>query len=141
MPPILLAHPFSSYCQTVLIALYENETPFTFRTLDRSDPAAFAELEALWPLKRFPLLVDAGRPIAEATIIIEHLELKYPGPVRLIPDDPTAALEVRFIDRFFDNYMQAPLQKIVSDSLCHERERDEGRGRGPRHARSRLWLA
>jgi glutathione S-transferase len=57
---------------------------------------------ALWPLKRFPLLLDQGRPVAEATIIIEHLGLHHPGPVRLIPDDPAAALEVRFIDRFFD---------------------------------------
>jgi glutathione S-transferase len=24
----LYAHPFSSYCQKVLIALYENDTPF-----------------------------------------------------------------------------------------------------------------
>ena len=31
----LYAHPFSSYCQKVLIALYENDTPFEFRMLDR----------------------------------------------------------------------------------------------------------
>src|SRR5580704_1746599 len=71
MPPILFAHPFSTYCHKVLIALYENATPFTFRMLDRADPSTFAEFEALWPLKRFPLLLDEGRPIAETTIIIE----------------------------------------------------------------------
>jgi glutathione S-transferase len=71
MSLILFAHPFASYCQKALIALYENGTPFTFRMLDKSDPSTFAEFEALWPLKQFPLLLDEGRPIAEATIIIE----------------------------------------------------------------------
>lgn len=124
MPPILFAHPFASYCQKVLIALYENATPFTYRMLDRADPSAFAEFETLWPLKRFPLLLDDGRPIAEATIIIEHLALYYPGPVRLVPDDPAEALNVRFTDRFFDNYVHTPLQKIVSDSLRDPASRD-----------------
>jgi len=124
MPPILFAHPFASYCQKVLIALYENATPFTYRMLDRADPSTFAEFETLWPLKRFPLLLDDGRPIAEATIIIEHLALHYPGPVRLVPDDPAEALNVRFIDRFFDNYVHTPLQKIVSDSLRDSASRD-----------------
>ncbi len=30
------AHPFSSYCQKVLIALYENDTPFDYLKLDPS---------------------------------------------------------------------------------------------------------
>src|SRR4029077_18565008 len=85
MPLMLFAHPFASYCQKALIALYENATPFSFRMLDKSDPSTFAEFEALWPMKRFPLLLDEGRPVAEATIIIEHLGLHHPGPVRLIP--------------------------------------------------------
>jgi glutathione S-transferase len=124
MPPALFAHPFSSYCQKVLVALYENGTPFTFRLLDRDDPATLAEFEALWPLRRFPLLVEAGRPIAEATIIIEHLALHHPGPVRLIPEDPAAALEARFVDRFFDNYVQTPQQKIVFDAMREAGQRD-----------------
>jgi glutathione S-transferase len=124
MSLILFAHPFASYCQKALIALYENGAPFTFRMLDKSDPSTFAEFEALWPLKRFALLLDDGRPIAEATIIIEHLGVHHPGPVRLIPDDPAAALEVRFIDRFFDNYIQSPMQKIVSDAKRDADKRD-----------------
>ena len=67
MPPILFAHPFSSHCQKVLVALYENATAFTFRMLDHADTATFAEFAELWPLKRFPLLLDDGRPIVEAT--------------------------------------------------------------------------
>jgi glutathione S-transferase len=123
--PTLFAHPFASYCQKALIALYENETPFTYRMLDQSDPATFAEFAALWPLKRFPMLLDGGRPIAEATIIIEHLALRHPGPARLIPDDPDAALEARFMDRFFDNYVHAPLQAIVSDALRDPGDHDQ----------------
>ena len=73
----LYAHPFSSYCQKALIALYENATPFTLRMLAPEDPAATAELEAIWPLKRFPVLVDDGQTIPEATIIIEHLGLHH----------------------------------------------------------------
>ena len=138
MPPDLFAHPFASYCQKVLIALYENGTPFTFRMLDKSDPATFAEFEALWPLKRFPLLVDGGRPIAEATIIIEHLGLHHPGPVRLIPDDPAAALEVGFLDRFFDNYVHTPMQTIVADALRGAGARD---AKGVADARAMLETA
>ena len=95
VPLTLFAHPFSSYCQKVLVALYENDLPFDFRMLDQSDPATLAEFEALWPLKRFPLLVDGRRVVAESSIIIEHLQIHHPGPVRLIPDDPEAAIEVR----------------------------------------------
>ena len=138
MALILFAHPFSSYCQKVLIALYENRTPFTFRMLDKADPGTFEEFEALWPLKRFPLLLDEGCPIAEATIIIEHLGLHHPGPVRLIPEDPAAALEVRFIDRFFDNYVHTPLQTIVSDALRGAGARD---AKGAAEARAMLETA
>lgn len=125
MPPMLFAHPFSSYCQKALIALYENGTPFTYRKLDGSDPDAYAELTALWPIKKFPLLVDGGRPLAEATIIIEYLEAHHRGPVRLIPEDQAAAVEARFMDRFFDNYVHTPLQKVVGDSLRQPGKRDE----------------
>src|SRR3546814_75969 len=120
----LYAHPFSSYCQKVLIALYENDTPFDFRMLGPDDETATAELAALWPLKRFPVLTEDGRTIIEATIIIEHLGLYHPGPVRLIPEDARAALDVRMMDRFFDNYVMTPQQKIVFDSIRPVDERD-----------------
>jgi glutathione S-transferase len=120
----LYAHPFSSYCQKVLIALYENATPFEFRMLEPEGGEAVAELAALWPLKRFPVLVDAGRTVMEASIIIEHLGLHHPGPVRLIPEDPRAALPVRMMDRVFDNYVATPMQKIVVDSIRAEADRD-----------------
>ena len=138
MSLVLFAHPFSSYCQKALIALYENATPFALRRLDPDDPASFAELAALWPIKKFPLLVDGGWPVAEATVIIEHLQRQHRGPVRLIPDDPMVALDVRFMDRFFDNYVQTPMQKIVGDARRAASERDP---RGVADARGLLDAA
>jgi glutathione S-transferase len=105
----LYGHPFSSYCQKVLIALYENGTPFEFRILAPGDQQAAAELAALWPFKKMPVLVDGDRTVVETSIIIEHLGLRYPGPVRLIPGDAQAALEVRMMDRFFDLYVMTPM--------------------------------
>ena len=118
----LYAPPFSSYCQKALIALYENATPFAYRML--GDAAAMAELEALWPMKRFPVLLDGDRTVMEATIIIEHLALHHPGSVRLIPADAKAALEVRAMDRLFDNYVMTPQQKIVFDAIRKPENRD-----------------
>jgi glutathione S-transferase len=118
----LYAHPFSSYCQKVLIALYENDTAFELRLL--GDEAVAAEHAALWPLKRMPVLVDAGRTIAEASVIVEHLDLHHPGPVRLIPEDPRVALDVRMMDRCFDNYVMTPMQKIVADRIRAPEHRD-----------------
>jgi glutathione S-transferase len=124
MKPVLYAHPFASYCWKVLVALYENHTAFTYRSLGPEDPQAATELEALWPLKKFPVLVDEGRPVIESSVIIEYLTLRYPGPVRLIPAKPEAALEVRFLDRYFDNYIMTPMSKIVTNQLRPEDRRD-----------------
>jgi glutathione S-transferase len=120
----LYAHPFSSYCQKALVALYENATPFEFRMLAPDDAQAMAELEALWPFKHFPVLVDGDCTVAESSVIIEYLQIHHPGPVRLIPDAAAAALGVRFMDRFFDLYVSTPQAKIVSDSLRSEENRD-----------------
>src|SRR5262245_55050034 len=115
MTLVLHGHPFSSYTQKVLIALYENATPFTWRVLD--GPAAFEELASLWPIGLMPVLVDDATPIAESSIIIEHLALNHAGGVRLIPADPRMALKVRLLDRFLDLYVMTPMQKIVGDRL------------------------
>ena len=101
MPLALYGHPFSSYTQKVLVALYENDTPFEFRCLGPDTPQHAAQWLQRWPLRKFPLLVDGERNVVETSIIIEYLHLAHPGPVRLLPDDPLAALDVRFMDRFF----------------------------------------
>jgi glutathione S-transferase len=108
----LYAHPFSSYSQKVLIALWENETPFAYKLVGE-EPGVSEEHRALWPFAKFPTLVDDGRTVAETTIIIEHLGLHHAGPVALLPCDPAAALEVRFLDRVFDNYVMTPVQRAV----------------------------
>src|SRR3954470_11349179 len=117
----LYAHPFSSYSQKALIALYENATPFEYRNLE--DPSANAELAALWPLKRFPVLVDGSHTILESTTIIEHLQIHHPGPIRLISEGD-AGVEGRMLDRIFDNYVMTPMQKIVLNALRPEPDRD-----------------
>ena len=120
----LFAHPFSSYCQKALIAFYENDTPFTFRMLSPDEAANGEEFAKLWPIKRFPILVEDGRTILEATSIIEYLQARHPGPVRLIPDDLEAAVEVRMLDRVFDNYVMTPQGKCVFDAIRPEADRD-----------------
>ena len=124
MPLSLYAHPFSSYCQKVLIALYENGTPFELKMLAPETPENFGELARLWPLKKFPVLVDGATTVLEASVIIEHLVLYYPGSARLVPDDPKAALAVRMMDRVFDNYVMTPMQRIVGNQLRPENQRD-----------------
>lgn len=126
---ILHAHPFSSYVQKVTIAFYETGTPFEWRMLE--GPADFEALKQLWPIGLMPLLEDGETTLAESSIIIEHV-----AP-RLIP-----SLEVRFLDRFFDNYVMTPMQKIVGDFLRPQTERD---ARGVADAKARLdvsygWL-
>ena len=119
----LYGHPFSSYCQKVLIALHENGTPFELRLL-AGDDAVAAEHRKLWPLQRMPVLLDGGRAVVESSIIVEHLDLQHPGPVRLLPEDRRAALEVRMLDRFFDGYLMTPMQKIVLDAIRAVPDRD-----------------
>ncbi|HUP90939.1 MAG TPA: glutathione S-transferase family protein [Solimonas sp.] len=117
MSLVLYGHAFSSYTQKVLIALYENRTPFEFRGLGPDTPQHSAEWLSRWPLGKFPLLVDGERSVVETSIIIEYLQLAHPGPVRLLPADPMAALEVRFLDRFFDLHVMSPMQRAVGGAL------------------------
>jgi glutathione S-transferase len=120
----LYAHPFSSYSQKTLIALYENATPFEFKMLEPETPQNFEALKKLWPIGKFPVLHDNGVVIFEATSIIEHLALRHPGPVRLIPADPLLALDVRMMDRVFDNYVMTPMNWIVQDARRSPDARD-----------------
>ncbi|KPN91392.1 glutathione S-transferase family protein [Pseudomonas nunensis] len=119
MPLTLYYHPLSSYCHKVLIALYENGHEFEKRIVDLASEADRAELQARWPIGKFPVVHDhtRERDVPESTIIIEYLNRFYPGPQPLVPEDWEAALEVRLWDRFFDLYVQGPMQRIVADRL------------------------
>ncbi len=112
----LHSHPLSSYGQKVLIALYENETPFTPRLVNLGDPESAGAFKSAGKL---PVLQDDahGRTIPESTIIVEYLDRYYPGRLKFVPNDPDRAWLVRLADRFFDLHMQGPMQKIVSDRL------------------------
>jgi len=122
MPLGLYAHPFAAYCWKVLIALYENATPFGYRVVE--DAAGWAELESLWPIKKFPLLKDGKAAIIESSIIVEYLMLHHPGATRMIPVNDDAALHVRFMDRVFDNYVMTPMNTLVIDRMRSQNERD-----------------
>jgi glutathione S-transferase len=136
----LYMHPFASFCQKVLIALYENDTPFTPRSIDLGNPAERALLTELWPIGRFPVLRDdkLEKTIPESTIIIEHLARHYPGKIALVPHDADRAAETRAKDRFFDIYIDEPMQKIVTDRIRPSGKNDP---HGVEHARSLLQTA
>ncbi|CAM3574742.1 Glutathione S-transferase [Bordetella sputigena] len=120
----LYFHPFSSYCQKVLVALYDLGLGFERNVIEGADSPAGRRLAALWPMQRFPVLVDGDRTVIESSCIIEYLDLYHAGASRMIPHDPKAALETRFMDRFFDNYVATPQMQIVFNALRPEGSRD-----------------
>jgi glutathione S-transferase len=119
MSLMLYLHPLSSFCQKVLVALYENDTPFEPQIVKLLDPGESAAFKKIWPIGKFPVLRDEARDrmIPESSIIIEYLQQHYPGKTRFIPADPELARRTRFQDRFFDLHVNMPMQKIVTDRL------------------------
>ncbi|AIC27657.1 glutathione S-transferase protein [Rhizobium etli bv. mimosae str. IE4771] len=138
MSLVLYGHPLASFCHKVLIALYENDTPFENRLVDLSDETSRADLFRFWPIGKMPLLRDEARDstIPETSIIIEYLDHYYPGPAPLLPQEIDRALQVRLWDRFFDHYIQVPMQTLVSN-----RRRPEGKADEIEIAASRETLA
>lgn len=118
MALIVHAHPLSSYCWKVLLALYEKGTDFELRHLDLGDETAAAAFRTLWPIGKMPVLADGGRTVVESSVIIDYLDLHHPGRARMVPADAEAALEARLLDRVFDNYVMTPMQKIVFNRFC-----------------------
>lgn len=111
----LYYHPLSSYCWKALLGLYEHGTEFEPVVIDLGDRKAKAAFQQVWPLGKFPVLQVGERVIPESSVIVEYL-----GP-RLLAGD---ALEIRLWDRFFDNYVQTPMQRIVSDTFRVDHARD-----------------
>ena len=140
MALVLYFHPLASFCHKVLIALYENETPFSGEVVNLGDRNACATFLNLWPLGKIPVLRDEDREqtIPETTIIIEHLEQHYPGAHPLLPSEQNERLDARLWDRFFDLYVQVPMSKIVTDRLRADGEHDP---RGVADAKSSLSTA
>ena len=115
----LYFHPLSSFCQKALVALYENDTPFEPLIVDLFDAKSSAALKAIWPIGRFPVLRDEAndRTVPESSIIIEYLDQHYPGRTQLVPTDAELARQMRLQDRFYDLYVNVPMQKVVTDKL------------------------
>lgn len=115
----LYEHPLSSYAHKAKTGFYEKGVAFESKLLDGSDPVA-REFAALSPLGKFPILTDGDRVVFESTAIIEYLDVRFPDTPRLIPADPMTAVEARMWDRFFDNYLQTPFQRIVGKAIGRE---------------------
>ena len=115
----LYFHPLSSFCQKALTALYENGTPFEPVIVDLFNEASAAAFKKIWPIGKFPVLRDEARDrtVPESSIIIEYLAQHYPGPSQLVPADAELARQTRLRDRFFDLYVNVPMQKVVTDKL------------------------
>ncbi len=140
MALVLHFHPLSSFCWKVLIALYENGTPFTPKLVNLGDEADRAEFLKLWPVGKFPVLQDTARnhDVAESSIIIEYLDQHFSAKTRFIPADAELARVVRFHDRFFDLHIHHLMQKIVGDRL---RPADRKDPHGVEDARTRMTTA
>ena len=140
MPLTLHFHPLASYCWKALIALYENDTPFTPNLVDLGNPAERAALVKLWGIGKFPALRDDARneTVPESSIIVEYLDRNYGGRTRFLPDDPARALQTRLRDRFYDLYVHLPMQKIMLDRL---RPADKKDPQGVEEARAQLLIS
>ena len=122
----LYFHPLSSFCQKVLVALYENETPFVPHVVDLGEEASSAPLRKLWPVAKIPVLRDEARDwtVPESSTIIEYLAQHYPGRTKLVSGDPDVARQTRFLDRFYDLHVNVPMAKVVTDRLRLEGQHD-----------------
>jgi glutathione S-transferase len=122
----LYYHPLSSFCQKVLIALYENDIPFDGELADVVSAEGRAAFVKIWPIVKFPVLRDeaTGRIVPESSIIIEYLQHHAPCKTAVVPADPDRAHEVRLWDRFFDLHVNTPMQKVMSDRRRPEGKRD-----------------
>jgi glutathione S-transferase len=118
----LYIHPLASFCHKVMIALEEAQLAYRAVTVDLADPQSARAVFEHWPVGKIPLLHDAarGRYVAETTIILEYLAQHYAAMRPLWPHDAETLLEARLWDRFFDLYIQQPMQKIVIDRIRPE---------------------
>lgn len=122
----LYYHPLASFCWKVLIALYENQTPFDSEIVNLGDKQSSARFFELWPVGKMPVLRDDARDrtVPETTIILEYLDRHYPGAQKLLPESEDQRLDARLWDRFFDLYVHQPMQRIVAQQVRAEAQRD-----------------
>ncbi len=138
----LYGHPFASFVWKPLIALYEREVSFEFKMVDAEHPENQARIAELSPTGQFPALVDGDNQLTQSSVVIEYLDLFHGNELSMVPSDPREALEARMMADVFDDYVHAPMQRIVGDALRDKAESDE---RGVSEARAALercydWL-
>jgi glutathione S-transferase len=117
MSLILWSHPYAAYGQKAAIACHELGLPFELKLVDGS-PGVMEAFAAVSPFAKMPVLIDeaAGRTVFESSIVIEYLD-RLAGGGKLIPADPDAALEARFMDRVIDTYVGGNMNRIVFNRL------------------------
>ncbi len=113
----IYGHPFASFYWKVLIALYERSVPFEFRMVDATHPENLAAVRRFAPTGQFPVLVDGDRTVIESAAIIEYLDLHHGEAPSMVPTDRRAAIEARQMDGVFDDYVMAPLTRMVLNAL------------------------
>ncbi len=112
-------HPLSSFCWKVLIGLYENDTPFEKRAVNLGDEGERAAFYSLWPIGKFPVIVNAerGEIVPESTPILDYLDLYFPGPTRFVSADPDMAWRTRLWDRIVDMHVHLGMQTVVGNRI------------------------
>jgi glutathione S-transferase len=133
----LYFHPVSSFSQKTLVAFHEKGVAFEPVIINLMDPKDREAYRQVNPLNKVPFLrvEDKKLELAESSIIIEYIDRKFPGGTKLIPDDFDQALQVRKLDRYFDNYINEPMAKILFDGFRPEGKNDPY---GVQQARDRL---
>lgn len=120
----IYGHPFAAFYWKALIALYERNVPFEFLMLDGEHPENVEAVARLSPTGQFPVLVDGDRVVIESAAIIEYLDLHFGDAPPMVPADPRIAIEARQMDGVFDDYVMAPVSRMVFAVLREEAKRD-----------------
>ncbi len=122
----LYYYPLSTYCQKVLITLYEKSVDFTPELVFLMDDVERDAYRKIYPLGKIPLLVlDDGSWVPESSIIVEYLDTHFSDGPKLIPDDPDLSRQVRFKDRMYDLYLNDSISTLVFESWKPESERNQ----------------
>ncbi len=119
-------HPISSYCQKVLVAMYEKGVEFEPHIVSLMDPEMRAQYRDIYPMGKVPLLVvDDDHLIPESSIIIEYLD-SVADP-ELIVGDAEQRRKIRFKDRMFDLYLNDSVSTLLFQGMKPDPERDQER--------------
>ncbi len=137
----LYGHPFSSYTWKALIPLYAAGGDFEFREVGPDFPDHTNFVQRAHPAGKFPVLCDGETTAIEATAIVEYLAQRYPE-AGFIPLDPAEAMKVRMLDRVFDNYVMANMQRVVTAHIANSENPDPAETEAGRQGlrRAYRWL-